>query len=214
MKITKSSGGKTRGTEFVGSVHSWFCLVICLLQRISISVLQKYTQIVSNTIFNVFTMAIVDKINTLCRISKINEKIRNSAEILIKNYIKILYYIAIFYIFFVILQRVLILSTIAMVKSFKIVFETIWACFWSTKIVILCNKQIPRQNWAYEPGTGGQACIAIGSNASSSQWNCRLDFAAELAVGEKILTFSIPGGISLIWGRFFFVRSMYRAWTK
>ena len=76
-------------------------------------------------------------------------------EILNKNHIKILYYIAIFYIFFVILQRVLILSTIAMVKSFKIVFETIRVYFRSTKIITLGNKQMTRQNWAYEPGTRG-----------------------------------------------------------
>ena len=52
-----------------------------------------------------------------------------------------------------ILQRVSIFLSIAMVKVIKIAFVTLWVALSIEKAIILGNKQNDRQNWAYEPGT-------------------------------------------------------------
>ena len=138
-------------------MYSWFCLSFCLLPLITVFVLRKLTQIVPNTILNVFTKAIDEKFDTLRR----NTKIKQKWEIWRKYQPKIiLKYVSIWLIFqhfFLILQILSVFSSIAVVKVFlKNAFGTLWVAFPSGETFILGNEQNDRQKWAYELGTGEQ----------------------------------------------------------
>ena len=60
-----------------------------------------------------------------------------------------------------ILRRVSVFSSIAMVKTCKTDFGTLWVDYRSLQRVILGYKQNTRQNWADEPGTLEQVCECV-----------------------------------------------------
>ena len=98
-------------------------------------------------------MAIGEKIDTLRRITKIkqNEAIRR--EFRPYFILKLCLHIANFTTFFVILRRVSVFSTIAIVKLFVNEFGTHRVTFPGAETLILGNEHSTRQNRAYEPRT-------------------------------------------------------------